>query len=143
MAIWTSLLKKRGVFALLLTLLLAVRGLVPVGYMLDRAPEDGSVIIRLCGGVHERLMLFNPETGDMRELDAEDGSAPVTPGDDAGSGASCPFALTSVFDLPEASGEILLGLFGPPLLANKPVYAPTSTRAEGPALPPRGPPVTV
>ena len=46
MAIWTSLLKKRGVFALLLTLLLAVRGLVPVGYMLDRAPEDGSVIIR-------------------------------------------------------------------------------------------------
>lgn len=48
--------------------LLAMRGSIADGYMVDRSNEDGSLIIRMCSGVDERLMRLNMSTGELTEL---------------------------------------------------------------------------
>ena len=126
---------------LLLALVIGVRGMVPSGYMLDRADADGSVIIRLCGGVNDRFMAFNPETGAMEETGDPD-KAPADP-QDQDAKSTCPFALTATFDVPKDDAVLQLAFFGPPLLSAVPVIATPDSRAARPPLPARGPPVRV
>lgn len=133
----------RGIMVLLIGLLISFRGLVPAGYMLEANPDDGSVIIRMCGGLEEHYVRFNPETGEMRSADGPaDQEAPGDPQEDA-PGAACPYALSAVVALPEPlPGEVLIGLYGPPLLSDRPVLVPVYSYKPVPVLP-RGPPLFV
>ena len=124
---------------LLLALVVGLRGMVPTGYMLDRAPADGSVIIRMCGGVDDHYMSFDPETGALRDV-GDPGKAPAKPADHD-TKSTCPFALTAMFDMPKDEALLQLAFFGPPLLGDVPVIAAPETRPARPPLPPRGPPV--
>ena len=124
-------------------LLMVMRGLVPSGYMLDRSPEADSILIRICGGFGERMMSLDPHTGKMSRIDADAPGAPAVPQDDGRMAASdtCPYASTSVIDLPLSPEAFLAAVFGPPLLGGLPVINTVATwRAHAP-LPPRGPPV--
>ena len=124
---------------LLLALVVGVRGMVPTGYMLDRSADDGRIVMRLCGGIDDRFVAFNPETGAMEDVGDPDKS-PASPKDhDAKS--TCPFALTATFDVPKDDALIQTAFFGPPLLADVPIVAAPDARAARPPLPPRGPPV--
>ncbi len=133
----------RGVMVLLIGLLISFRGLVPAGYMLDADPDDGSIVIRMCGGLDEHYVRFNPETGDMAAVDGPaDQEGPADPSEDA-PGATCPYALSAVVALPEpVPAEVLTGLYGPPLLSDRPVLVPVHSYKPVPVLP-RGPPLSV
>ena len=123
------------------SLMMAMRALVPAGYMLAPSAEAGDIVIRICGGTTERFVSLNPHTGKMTEIDG--GTAPAAPKDDGNtsSSATCPFASTAVFDLPLAPDVFLAALFGPPLLGDRPVANTVANwRAHAP-LPARGPPI--
>ena len=138
----TGIFSLRGVLVFLVACLVSIRGLVPVGYMIDASPDDGSIVIRMCGGLDEHYVRFNPETGEIRKMDAPAGETPVQP-DEERQGSACPYALSAVADLPQPMpGEVLMGLYGPPLLSDRPVLVPVRSFKPSPVLP-RGPPQSV
>jgi len=142
MAVPVSFRPARHVFILLMALLIAMRGAVAQGYMLDRSAEDGTITIRMCGGLETRLMRFDPETGALSNLPAGQDDVPdQPPPSDEAPGESCAFALGATTILPAPPAGPGLPLDGPPLLAGKPLFDAPKPRAEGPSLPPRGPPV--
>lgn len=122
-----------------LALLLGVRSIVPTGYMVDTSGEDGQLIIRMCGGMGDRFMSFNPSTGALTPVGKSDGPSPAAPdADDEAS--SCPFALTALADVPRSPTVVIAGLFGPPLMAARPVPSAPTDPAFLPVPPVRGPP---
>lgn len=125
-----------------IALLMVVRGLVPTGYMLDRSPDADSIVIRICGGFGERMMSLDPHSGKMSEITVDEHGAPTLPhDDDRAASDTCPYATTSVFDLPLAPDVFLAAVFGPPLLGGQPVINTVSHwRAHAP-FPPRAPPI--
>lgn len=133
-------------FALCLAvILIGVRGLVPAGYMIDTSA--GAPVLRLCGGFaehgqHRAASPSNESHAHHQHTGDSMPSGPDMPGDHD-IGAMCPFALSAVFDLPVLLDEAVLSLFGPPLLGGEPFFAPVRAYAVRPALPPRGPPLSV
>lgn len=121
---------------------LCVRGALPAGYMPDRSAEDGSLIIRICGGLDERFMRLDPETGRLTPI--APGEAPAeTPGEDGDAGhGSCPFALTAAFDLPPPARDLSPPAFRRLQLASRPYHPPIARRPAAAPPPPRGPPFT-
>ena len=63
--------------------ILAMRGSIADGYMVDRSSEDGSLIIRMCSGVDERLMRLNMTTGELTELSEQGDETTDVPGNRA------------------------------------------------------------
>lgn len=124
-------------------LLMVMRGAVPAGYMLERSSETDSILIRICGGLGDRMMSFNPHTGKMSAIDADQPGEPAGPQDDDRTMASdtCPYASTSVFDLALSPEAFLAAAFGLPLLGGLPVVNTVSNWRSHAPLPPRGPPI--
>ena len=123
------------------SLLMVMRALVPTGYMLDRSAEAGDIVIRICGGTTERFMSLNPHAGSMTEVDGDETPAPPPPNDTTSPSATCPFALTAVFDLSLPPDMLLAAIYGPPLLGDRPVINTLAYRRARAPLPARGPPV--
>lgn len=112
------------------------RGAIPVNYMVERGAEDGTIIIRMCGGGDEdRFVRLDFDSGSISDIetdpDQKHGSA---------DNETCPYALTEVFDLPVEKSFQPVGLFGPPLLGGQPVFNLGARALARPPLPPRGPP---
>lgn len=126
---------------MLLAMMVGLRGMVPAGYMPDRSPIDGSIIIRMCGGIDDHYMALDPETGTLKTVGDPDKS-PAGP-QDHNSKSTCPFALTAMFDVPKDEALIQTAFFGPPLLSAVPVVTAPETSPARPPLPARGPPVRV
>lgn len=123
-----------GRIALVLMLAaLGVRGLTPSGFMLDRDPSDGTVLVRMCaasatGGepVHVRVALPNGET--------DDGQSAET--------AGCPYALASAPVVPVAPFAAPAPRFEPIVVAAPLARAPELQPLHGTPPPARGPPQT-
>lgn len=131
-----------AIFALCLAI--ALRALVPAGYMLDRSEESGTLEVRICSGTNAEAMSFMPASGQWVSLNdqAPDQDADrenMPPAD-----SICPFALAHIIaQLPQVSTDLLPPLFGPPLLGGK-IYLETSfSRPAAPPLPARGPPLHI
>lgn len=128
-------------FALLLLVAgLGVRGAVPAGYMVDTA-DNGGIIIRICGDGAGTLMRLDPTSGTLEKLpDGYDPDAPPADTDVAPT-ATCPFALTAAFALPDtptlpAPVQFSLPRLGTSLYVLSLTERPIDTR-----LPARGPPL--
>ena len=120
---------------------MGVRGTVPAGYMVDTA-EDGGVIIRICGDGVGALMRLDPEAGTLEKLpDDYDPDAP-SHDSDLPDTATCPFALTAMFDLPQTPALPSPVEFGLPRLGASLYVVPLSQRPIDTRLPARGPPLS-
>ena len=131
-------------FLLLMALVLAMsaRGAVPDGYMVDRSASDGSLIIRICGGLDDRFMRLDPETGQLSPVQPGGMPADLPENEDTGTHGTCPFALTAVFDLPQPAALAGPAAFGQILLAGRVYHPPLVPSPASAPLPPRGPPLT-
>lgn len=123
------------VLVVLLALVLGARGMVASGYMLDRSAEDGTIIVRMCG-LDGRDMVLDLETGALTEPGEEDAPDP----DEAH--ATCPYAMTALFDLPLPATDWQRAAFGPPMLGDRPVLQPARRSPAHAPLPARGPPLS-
>ena len=141
--------------------LVAMRGLVPDGYMIDRSAETGSIVLRICGGLHEHDHApskaqtpvdhhqmhghgGHDQTSMTSPVPASSGDEPM--GDMSGdefAGPMCPFALTALMDAPVTPQLPGPYVFGAPLLGGEPFYEPVVILATRPPLPPRSPPFYV
>lgn len=113
--------------------------MVASGYMLDRSAEDGTIIVRMCGGLGGHDMVLDLRTGELTEP-GETGDAPAPEGGDEAQ-ATCPFAMTALFDVPAPAPDWSRAAFGPPLLGDRPVPGPLRPAPASAPLPARGPPV--
>lgn len=144
--------------------LITLRGLVPDGYMLDRSPETGAIVLRICGGLHEmdRGPAAAPATGghtshQMHDHQAHGASMPTgeaepdgmtdgQPGDmpeHEQQGAMCPFALSSLMDTAAAPALPAMIAIRQPMLGGKPYTRPAVRPSARPPMPPRSPPAAV
>ncbi|MEQ8559786.1 MAG: hypothetical protein RIB03_15860 [Henriciella sp.] len=144
--------------------LITLRGLVPDGYMIDRSPDTGAIVLRICGGLHEND--HSPATAhvsgtnaghQMHEHHSHGASMPSGeaapsgmmdgPSDDnpehGSEGAMCPFALSSLMDSVTAPALPEMVAVRQPMLGGKPYFRPAVRPSARPPMPPRSPPVPV
>lgn len=144
--------------------LITLRGLVPDGYMLDRSPETGAIVLRICGGLHEmdHGPAAAPATGTRASHKMHDhqGHSASMPTGEAGphgmmdgqpgdrpeheqQGAMCPFALSSLMDTVAAPALPAMTAIRQPMLGGKPYTRPAVRPSARPPMPPRSPPAAV
>ncbi|MEM9750966.1 MAG: DUF2946 family protein [Pseudomonadota bacterium] len=124
--------------AILALAAIALRALVPAGYMVAADAEAG-LLIKICtGDGADRYALFDPETGAHTPVD---GPADGHETQDGGEMAPCAFAAAS---LALASGGVAAELDAPLHAAARlspPVRGPPLLAISLPSLPARGPPL--
>jgi hypothetical protein len=92
------------IVALLVAVLALTRALMPSGYMLDRAEEDGQLVVHMCGAVAARSIIVDLRTGAISENSEQtDTNVPSNTTRNASGELSCPFALAAVANLPTVS----------------------------------------
>lgn len=144
--------------------MITLRGLVPDGYMIDRSPETGAIILRICGGLHENDRVPAPahEKGAHagHQMHHHQGHGASMPSGDAGphsmmpepsgdtpdhgtEGAMCPFALSSLTDTAAAPALPVMMAIRQPMLGAKPYTRPAVHPSARPPMPPRSPPARV
>lgn len=130
-----------AVAALLLVLLALTRALVPSGYMLDRAGDDGRLVVHMCSGSSARSMVVDLKTGGIsNESDSQNTSGPSGTGKSSTSDLPCPFALSAVANQPTASTLVAPTIDGDlQTIRQLPVTQPIAWLSR-PPLPGRGPP---
>ena len=120
---------------LIMLVAFVLRGLVPTGYMLERS-DDGTITVEICGAFGERLMAFDPVTGEMSELPEDQPGAPE-------SHATCAFALSAVATPPEPALSVSPANVTRLMLGSRPIATPEVREPARAPLPARGPPLSV
>lgn len=93
-----------SIVALLMAVLALTRALMPSGYMLDNAGDDGRLIVHMCGGASARSIVVDLRTGATLENAKQSGTGvPANKTTDVSGGLSCPFAMAAVANLPTVS----------------------------------------
>ncbi len=126
----------------LVAALALMRALVPAGYMLDRAPEDGQLVMHMCSGSAmgrgaDNMSAMAMPSGSSSEDDSSGQSEHAT------KDFSCPFALSAIADLPVISAVATPAALSIPRHGDLAVASEPLSWLSRPPLPGRGPPVTI
>lgn len=126
---------------LLATVIAFGRAIVPSGYMLDRAEDDGRLIVRMCGGLgSQSILLPLHPNAHAAHAGNDHGGQQSGHGKRHADDSSCTFALSAVADVPVGSLLAAPVAHEQLLQTAPPALVRTVAWLSRPPLPGRGPP---